>query len=155
MDVRRATTETEREDAFAVRRRVFVDEQDVPADLEWDDHDDAPGTVHFVAYDDGDPVGAARLRPKEKRDAGGRDEAGIGKVERVATLRERRGEGIGAAVMDVLEETARAEGYGTLVLHAQTHAEAFYHRLGYETTSGVFEEADIPHVEMEKRLDDS
>lgn len=145
MRVQRATTEEDREAAFLVRHEVFVTEQGVPEDLEWDEHDDESETIHFVAYDDGKPVGAARLRPK--------DESGrVGKVERVATLKDRREEGIGAAIMDALEDAAREAGYEKLVLHAQTHAEPFYLHLGYETTSDVFDEAGIPHVEMEKRL---
>ncbi|PSP86265.1 GNAT family N-acetyltransferase [Halobacteriales archaeon QS_1_68_17] len=141
--VRRATTGGERADALAVRRRVFVEEQGVPADLERDDHDDDPGTVHFVAYRDGEPIGAARLRPVGPA---------TGKVERVAVLSRVRGEGLGRALMDAVESTAAAEGLATLTLHAQRHVEAFYRRLGYETVSGEFAEAGIPHVEMEKPL---
>jgi len=137
-----ATSEAARADAFSVRRAVFVDEQGVPEDLEWDDHDEGEETHHFVAYDGETPVGAARLRPKDES---------TGKVERVATLEERRGEGIGRALMNELEDAARDE-YDSLVLHAQTHAEPFYLHLGYETTSDVFDEAGIPHVEMAKRL---
>ncbi|GAA0657673.1 GNAT family N-acetyltransferase [Salarchaeum japonicum] len=143
MRVVEATSEAARADAFSVRREVFVEEQGVPEDLEWDDHDEAANTQHFVAYDDTEtPVGAARLRPKDDD---------TGKVERVATLKERREEGIGRALMDELEDAAREE-YDRLVLHAQTHAESFYLHLGYETTSDVFDEAGIPHVEMAKRL---
>ncbi|MEE6209172.1 GNAT family N-acetyltransferase [Salarchaeum sp. III] len=145
MRVVEATSEAARADAFSVRREVFVEEQGVPEDLEWDEHDEAEKTRHFVAYDDTEtPVGAARLRPKDA-------DAETGKVERVATLKERREEGIGRALMDELEDAARGE-YDRLVLHAQTHAESFYLHLGYETTSDVFDEAGIPHVEMEKRL---
>ncbi|QDX41215.1 GNAT family N-acetyltransferase [Salarchaeum sp. JOR-1] len=142
MRVTEATTDAERADAFSVRRDVFVEEQGVPEDVEWDDYDEAERTRHFVAYDGETPVGAARLRPAD-------DDAG--KVERVATLKERREEGIGGALMEALEDAARGE-YDRLVLHAQTHAESFYLHLGYETTSDVFDEAGIPHVEMEKRL---
>jgi len=142
MEVVRATTEREREDAFAVRREVFVEEQGVPEELEWDEYDEKSRTIHFVAYDDGDPVGAARVRPKSE---------GVGKVERVATLEERRGEGIGRALMAAVEDAARTE-YEKLVLHAQRHAESFYADLDYERVGEEFEEAGIPHVEMEKHL---
>lgn len=146
MGVVRATTPEEREDAFDVRNEVFVEEQGVPEDLEWDEWDDRPDTVHFVAYDeDGEAVGAARLRPKE-------DEPGVAKVERVAVHEARRGENWGRRLMAAVEDTARDEGYTKVFLHAQAPVEAFYHRLGYETVSDVFEEAGIPHVEMEKRL---
>ncbi|SFB69307.1 Predicted N-acyltransferase, GNAT family [Halobiforma haloterrestris] len=127
------------EDAFAVRHTVFVEEQDVDEELEYDEHDD--GAVHFVAYDDGDPVGVARLRELED---------GGGKVERVAVLEPRRGEGIGRLLMDAVEQRAEALGLSPLVLHSQTHAAEFYDRLGYERHGEEFEEAGIPHVEMRK-----
>ena len=153
-EVRRAETAAEREDALAVRFEVFVEEQDVPEDLEVDGKDDQ--AIHFVGYaasessdgpaggDDSRPVAAARLR------AVGDD---TGKVERVAVLAERRGEGWGRAIMAELEATAAERGLSTLTMHAQTPVEGFYRSLGYETTGDVFEEAGIPHVEMEKSLD--
>ncbi|ELZ23625.1 GNAT family acetyltransferase [Halosimplex carlsbadense 2-9-1] len=141
VDVRVADDEADREAALSVRREVFIDEQGVPEDIEMDGRDDE--AVHFVATDDGDPVGAARLREVE---------AGVGKVERVAVVADRRGEGLGRALMQRLEATAADSGIDRLVMHAQTHVEEFYERLGYETTSDVFEEAGIDHVEMEKGI---
>jgi predicted GNAT family N-acyltransferase len=141
--VRRTTTDAEREDAFDVRHDVFVVEQGVAEDIEYDGKDDA--ATHFVAYDDGDAIGAARLREPEP---------GIGKVERVAVRESHRGEDWGRRLMAAVETESRDRGIETLVLHSQTHVEGFYERLGYRTTSDVFEEADIPHVEMEKELDE-
>lgn len=129
------------EPAFAVRRAVFVDEQGVPEDREMDGRDDE--AVHLLARVDGDPVGTARLRTV--------DDA-TGKVERVAVLPEHRGEGWGRRLMSAVEDLARDRGLAELRLHAQTDVEGFYRELGYETTSDVFEEAGIPHVEMEKSL---
>jgi predicted GNAT family N-acyltransferase len=128
-------------DALAVRYDVFVAEQGVPADLEVDDHE--AEATHFVAYDDGRPVGAARLR---------RLDDGRGKVERVAVREEVRGEGWGRRLMARVEATAAERGIEVLVLHSQRPVEGFYERLGYRTTSDEFEEAGIPHVAMEKRL---
>ena len=136
-----ATTDTEREDAFDVRHDVFVEEQGVAEDIEYDGKDDV--ATHFVAYDDGAAIGAARLREPE---------SGVGKVERVAVREPHRGEGWGRRLMDAIEAEARDRGLETLVLHSQTRVEGFYERLDYRTTSDVFEEADIPHVEMEKDL---
>ncbi|WP_435177970.1 GNAT family N-acetyltransferase [Halorussus sp. AFM4] len=153
-EVRRAETDVEREDAFAVRFEVFVEEQGVPEDLEVDGKDDE--AVHFVGYaadessdgsgSDADPRPVAAARLREVGDA-------TGKVERVAVLEERRGDGWGRAIMEELEATAADRGLSTLTMHAQTPVEGFYRSLGYETTSDVFEEAGIPHVEMEKSLD--
>ncbi|SFG33553.1 Predicted N-acyltransferase, GNAT family [Halopelagius inordinatus] len=143
-DVRVVTTDAEREDAFAVRRAVFVDEQGVDEELEWDEHDepDADAT-HFVAYDDGEVVGAARLREAAP---------GVGKVERVVVAEARRGEDWGKRVMESVEQTAREEGFDRITLHAQTRVEGFYESLGYESVGEEFVEADIPHVEMRKSL---
>lgn len=151
----------EREDAFAVRRVVFVDEQDVDERLEWDDWDDDPATTHVVAYDrdptrdaalavaDGvRPVGAARLRPKD------REAATVGKVERVAVLDSYRGTGVGRALMDVLETEGRERGFESFLLHSQTQAAGFYERLGYERFGDEFDEAGIPHVKMRKDATD-
>lgn len=139
--VRIADTETERADALTVRYAVFVDGQGVPEDRERDGRDD--DATHFVAFDDGRAIGAARLREVEP---------GTGKVERVAVREDRRGEGWGERIMATVEDAARERGLSTLVLHAQTHVEAFYANLGYETTSDEFEDAGIPHVEMRKSL---
>jgi predicted GNAT family N-acyltransferase len=142
-DVRVVTTDAERQDAFAVRRAVFVDEQGVDEELEWDEYDepDADAT-HFVAYDDGDVVGAARLRGAEP---------GVGKVERVVVAADRRGEDWGKRLMTAVEEAARERGFDRLKLHAQTRVRSFYEKLGYEAVGEEFVEADIPHVEMRKR----
>jgi predicted GNAT family N-acyltransferase len=145
--VRRVRAEDGRADALAVRREVFIEEQGVPEDLEVDGRDDE--AVHFVACDDGDPVGAARLRGKSGDSV---SNASTGKVERVAVVADRRGEGLGRQIMAELETTAAEEGIETLVLHAQLHVEGFYRELDYETTSDVFEEAGIDHVEMRKEL---
>lgn len=127
--------------ALAVRRRVFVEEQDVPLDRELDGRE--AESVHFVAYADGDPVGAARLRPYD---------GSTGKVERVAVLEPERGAGVGRALMDAVEAAARDAGYAELVLHAQVPVVGFYERLSYEVTGEEFEDAGIPHREMRKRL---
>ncbi|QCS43800.1 GNAT family N-acetyltransferase [Natrinema versiforme] len=142
IDVRIVDTERGREDAFAVRQAVFVDEQGVDEDVEYDKHDET--AVHFVAYDGDEPVGAARLREYED---------GVGKVERVAVLESRREAGVGRALMASLEERADARSFTELKLHSQTRAADFYRRLGYERHGEEFEEAGIPHVEMRKALD--
>ncbi|MCK9906718.1 GNAT family N-acetyltransferase, partial [Frankia sp. Cpl3] len=102
--------------------RVFIEEQQVPEEIEIDLNDEAPKTIHFVAYADEKPVGASRLRTYAP---------GIGKVERVAVLGSERGTGLGRKIMEVMEETARQHGYTKLKLNAQTHAQVFYEKLGY------------------------
>ena len=134
-------------DAHAVRREVFIEEQNVSEAEEMDGRDEAAS--HVVAYavedatTDETPVGTARLRvPKP----------GVGKAERVAVCKPYRGDGVGLQLMTAIEDVAREQGCDRMKLHAQTAVEAFYRKLGYETTSDVFMEADIPHVKMEKQL---
>ncbi|WP_254522427.1 GNAT family N-acetyltransferase [Natrinema caseinilyticum] len=140
-EVRVAESERDREAAFAVRHEVFVDEQGVDEELEYDEHDET--AVHVVAYDDG-PIGAARLREYED---------GVGKIERVAVRESRREMGVGRALMAALERRADAMGFETVVLHSQTRVAEFYRELDYERCGEEFVEADIPHVEMRKSLE--
>lgn len=144
-DIRLVQTPQELEDALQVRRIVFIDEQQVPEELEMDEHDTWPGaTFHFVGYLNGTPVAAARLRPYEP---------GVGKVERVAVHSSARGTGLGKQIMLVLELHAREQGFQKLKLNAQCHAQAFYEKLGYIPYGEVFDEAGIDHIAMQKTLE--
>lgn len=127
------------DDALAIRKRVFVEEQDVPMDREVDGLDDV--ATHFLLTDP-EPVATARVRPHD----------GALKVERVAVLADHRGEGYGRAVMDAVEAYAHREGYDEVVLHAQVPVVAFYERLGYTVEGEEFEDAGIPHRTMRKTL---
>lgn len=127
------------DDALAIRKRVFVEEQDVPIDREVDGHDDE--ATHFL-LSASEPVATARVRPHE----------GDLKVERVAVLGEHRGEGYGEAVMDAVETYALDAGYEEVVLHAQVPVVGFYERLDYVTEGKEFEDAGIPHRAMRKSL---
>ena len=122
----------------AVRRSVFIDEQGVPEEMEWDAHDAA--SLHFLALaEDGSVVGCARLLPD-------------GHVGRMAVLPAWRGQGIGRALLAAAMAAARTRGLATLRLSAQTHAAAFYARAGFVAEGPEYEEAGIPHVAMHKRL---
>ncbi|MCH1626267.1 GNAT family N-acetyltransferase [Ferdinandcohnia quinoae] len=141
MNTRIVTIEKERQDAFHVRKIVFVDEQNVPLEEEIDQFED--DATHFVLYDEEKPVGAGRFRVIDD----------IGKVERICVLSTHRSKGAGKIIMNKIEEFAKEKGISTLKLHAQTHAENFYKKLGYETASpDVFLDAGIPHVTMEKGI---
>ncbi|WP_435096611.1 GNAT family N-acetyltransferase [Halarchaeum sp. P4] len=137
----RADTDAAYEDALTVRYAVFVDEQGVPEELEVDEHEGR--ATHYVAYADDAPVGAARWREYDDETV---------KVERVAVRETHRGEGWGARLMDAVEDDARDAGYERARLHAQTPVVDFYSARGYEQRGEEFEEAGIPHVEMEKPL---
>lgn len=126
------------EQAFAIRRAVFVGEQGVSETLEIDGRDDE--AQHLLALRDGDPVGTLRLRWVE----GGR----VAKIERVAVLPRARGVQVGRILIEAavaLARTARAE---QALLHAQTVVQGFYARLGFVAFGPEFTEDGIPHVAM-------
>jgi predicted GNAT family N-acyltransferase len=141
MYVKIADTKEEREDAYFVRTKVFIDEQNVPAEEEIDEYEDA--ATHFVLYDDAhSPIGAGRFRLVD----------GIGKVERICVLSSARQKGAGVHIMNAIQEFAASQGIHTLKLNAQTHAIPFYEKLGYQTVSDEFLDAGIPHKTMVKEL---
>lgn len=134
-------TPKELEDAFFVRQKVFVDEQDVPVHLEMDEHDQS--AVHFVAYDDEMPIGAGRIREPEP---------GVAKVERVCILPQYRGKHLGNLMMETMESYAKEANLTTVKLNAQSYAVPFYEKLLYQITSPEFMDAGIPHRAMQKKL---
>ncbi|ASB52556.1 GNAT family N-acetyltransferase [Bacillus velezensis] len=132
-------TEKQLNDAFFVRKEVFVKEQHVPEEEEIDQFEDT--SEHIVIYDGGQPVGAGRWRIKD----------GHGKLERICVMKSHRSLGVGAIMMQALEKAAAAKGAGSFILHAQTQAVPFYEKQGYRVTSGEeFLDAGIPHLEMIK-----
>jgi predicted GNAT family N-acyltransferase len=122
----------------AIRRAVFIDEQKVPEDMEWDGQDEQ--ARHFLALDvDGQPVGTVRLLSS-------------GQISRLSVLQPFRSQGVGRALLGFVEMAARAAGMDEIFLHAQTHATSFYESAGFITTGGIFLEANIPHRQMFKEL---
>jgi predicted GNAT family N-acyltransferase len=122
-----------------VRETVFIDEQRVPRELEFDERD--PLCRHVLAFDGEAPVGTGRL----DLDYGG-------KVGRVAVVAACRRSGVGAAVMERLHAIARGAHHPRLWCNAQLTAVPFYERLGYVCSGPTFLEAGIEHVRMEYAL---
>jgi predicted GNAT family N-acyltransferase len=130
--------DAQREDAQAIRQEVFVVEQGVPVELEWDEMDAV--CVHALARDPrGRALGTGRLLPD-------------GHIGRMAVRKAARGAGVGAAILEALIREAAARGDQEVLLHAQTCAEAFYRRFGFVREGEEFMEAGIPHVRMRRRL---
>ncbi len=140
MTVKVVENEKELEDAFSVRRTVFIDEQNVPAEEEIDTLEEE--ATHFVAYHEGSPIAAGRLRVV----------GGYGKVERICVLKEARKTGTGKALMNKIETYALENGIDNFKLNAQTQAIPFYTRLGYDVVSEEFLDAGIPHRTMIKQI---
>jgi predicted GNAT family N-acyltransferase len=129
--------------AQLVRTAVFVQEQGIAPEDEWD-ADDATA-LHAVLFDlDGQPVGNARLLQPS---------AGVAKVGRMAVLRPARGLGYGARLLKALLLEARRRGNKDVRLNAQRSAEGFYAAHGFEVVGEPFDEVGIPHVEMRLALD--
>jgi YbgC/YbaW family acyl-CoA thioester hydrolase len=129
-------------DAQAIRTAVFVDEQKIPADMEWDEADVA--AVHAVALNRfGRPLATGRLLQHVP---------GVAKIGRMAVTQTMRSSGVGRAVLDALMKAARERGDREALLHAQLSAAPFYTRAGFTTRGAVFEEAGIPHIEMVRSL---
>lgn len=120
-----------------IRERVFIQEQGVPVDMEWDEWD--ADAAHFLALTGNQPVGVARLLP-------------VGKIGRLAVLPEWRGQGIGRDLMQLALDTARQRGLAEITIHAQVSVTEFYRKLGFSGHGEVFKEAGIPHREMRLRL---
>lgn len=123
-----------------VRETVFVIEQHVPADMEWDQYD--PDAVHVLAVDDaGRSIGTGRLT---------REHA----IGRMAVLPAWRGHGVGAGLLQALVECARSRGWPRVTLHAQVDAIGFYRRHGFHAHGAPFTEAGIRHRHMTLVLDE-
>ncbi len=120
-----------------IRETVFLREQGVPVDLEWDGLDEA--CVHVLARGGAQPIGTARLLAD-------------GHIGRMSVLPAWRGQGVGSAMLQRLIELARQRGLPRVMLDAQTHAIAFYERHGFIVTSDVFMDAGIPHRHMMREL---
>ena len=116
-----------------IRQQVFVEEQKVAPELEWDEHDLT--ATHFLLTVDERPLGTARLLAS-------------GRIGRVALLPEARGKGLGKILMLAVMSHGRDAGMRQLELSAQTHALGFYEQLGFVVCSDVYEDAGIPHQRM-------
>ncbi len=136
MEVRITDWQHAREDARAIRTEVFIREQNVPEEMEWDDDDLT--AVHFVIYDGATPAGCARLLPD-------------GHFGRMAVRREWRRSGAGSRLLQALITYAFDEaGMEKLQASAQTKALLFYHRNGFTADGEFYPDADMPHVHIHR-----
>ena len=139
-ELRDADWASDRAALMHVRRIVFIDEQKIPEELEWDDDDQV--SLHALGIDsEGHPIATGRLLAD-------------GHIGRIAVLREWRGRKVGAALFEHLIDAASRRGHRALYLNAQTQAAGFYSRYGFVVAGPEFIEAGIPHVAME-RIDDA
>ncbi len=120
----------------SLRYQVFVIEQKVPEDMEWDEFDQI--AWHAIVTADNQTIGTGRLIINYR----------VAKIGRMAVQSSRRNQGIGKSILKSLIQTAKEKGAQECILHAQTHAIAFYAKEDFEPHGPIFDEAGIPHVEM-------
>lgn len=130
------------EHAGAIRTAVFVEEQGIPLEMEWDEADKT--AVHAVAYNGlGQAIGTGRLLQHAP---------GSAKIGRMAVNRVLRGSSLGRELLNALVAQAEKRGDTEVLLHAQRSAEGFYARLGFAPRGEPFDEVEIPHIEMVRAL---
>ncbi len=140
--VRGVSSESDWQAVKALRIAVFVDEQGLPAEVEFDEFD--ASATHAAAFDSrGAVVGTGRLY---------RDADGEARIGRMAVRRDLRRGGVGGAVLEWLEACAADQGVLKLAVHAQAYLERFYARRGYAVEGLPFEEDGLPHLRMIKAL---
>lgn len=140
MNIKAVTFNERHEDAFIVRRAVFVDEQNISEEIEIDDLEEE--AVHFIGYVNGHPVAASRLRFVDD----------MGKLERICVLKEFRKYSYGSQIIQAMEKMIKDNDVKKAVLNAQTTVIPFYEKHGYKVVSDEFFDAGIPHVKMMKNL---
>ncbi len=140
------------EQAIALRREVFVNEQGGPLDEEPDAYDGE--ALQWVFYDSeaaqmaGQPVATCRLVPYQE----GCQMKPVAKLGRLAVRESARGSGWGRVMMATMMASAREAGFDQAILHAQSYATGFYEKLGFVAEGGEFEEGGIPHILMRRVL---
>ena len=135
--IRIADWRKENEQLSSVRRQVFIIEQQVPDELEWDEFDET--ATHIVASIDGKIIGTARLKTD-------------GQIGRMAVLKPYRNQGIGSRLLQLVLTFAQENHYPKVYLHAQVEAIPFYEKHGFAAEGDIFYEANIPHRGMFKNL---
>ena len=142
LDVRVGDWATLGAQAQAIRTAVFIEEQKIPVEMEWDEADAT--CVHAVAFNRlGRPLATGRLLQHAPQ---------VARIGRMASAQMVRGSGVGRAVLDALMQAARTRGDREVLLHAQTSASNFYARAGFTPRGPVFDEAGIAHIEMTRAL---
>jgi len=135
LDIQMAKTKKELDQAIAIRKKVFIEEQNVPIDIEIDGLDDE--AEHVIAYVGEEPIGCARIRFNT-----------YAKLERIAVMKDHRGKGFGRKITEFLIDYCKQKNVDEIRLHAQMYTADFYKKLGFLERGKTFFEADIEHIEM-------
>jgi predicted GNAT family N-acyltransferase len=125
------------QEAYFVRKQVFIEEQGVPVNMELDEFDST--AKHALAYVNSDCVGTARLIAFPGK---------VGRIGRMAVLQTYRRQGIGGNLLNALLESCKSQGMAQLELHAQLSAMSFYEQFGFIARGEMYYEAGIAHRDM-------
>ena len=125
-------------DLRIIRTKVFIEEQQVAPDFEWDEIDTT--AVHLLAMSENLPIACLRIIKYQK-------------IGRMAVLKDYRAMGLGMALLLEAIKICKKQGTKNIYLTAQTHAIGFYKRVGFKEVSAVYQDANIPHVDMQLILD--
>lgn len=128
---------TDKDKLAQIRRLVFIEEQNVPEELEWDEFDDI--SIHFLVTQDDQLIACARLKPD-------------GQIGRMAVLAAHRNQGTGSSLLQFVLQQADKTKLDKVYLHAQETAISFYEKHGFTAVGDIFYEANIPHREMLKKI---
>ena len=129
----------------SIRNTVFVDEQHIPIELEWDGGD--KDCIHVLAFDEQDnAIGTGRLQIHPDNTSG--DSNSVGHIGRIAVLKDWRGCGVGGALLTRLADIAKVQQMVSVYLNAQEHLQDYYEKQQFVREGKVFKEAGISHVRM-------
>jgi predicted GNAT family N-acyltransferase len=117
-----------------IRTKVFIEEQQVAPEFEWDEIDAT--AVHLLAMLENLPIACLRIIKYQK-------------IGRMAVLKEYRAMGLGMALLLEAIKICKKQGTKSIYLTAQTHAIGFYKQAGFKEISAVYQDANIPHVDMQ------
>lgn len=140
MKIRHISGTDDLNDAFNIRKAVFVQEQGVPLEHEIDEYENS--SEHVVVYYYNKPVATGRVRIIND----------TAKIERICVMPEFRKLGLGNVIVRELETIAKEKGLSKAELNSQVHAKGFYKKLGYVQASDKFIEEGIPHILMKKEI---
>jgi len=135
--VRLADWQSDKKTLRKIRQKVFIDEQQVPPEEEWDEYEET--AQHFLVFYNDKAVGTGRI-------------TGDGKIGRMAVLKKARGLGAGLELLQFICKFARAEGQKSVYLNAQCQAIPFYEKAGFSAEGETFSEAGISHMRMVRNL---
>jgi len=136
IEIRLADWENDRATLSTIRRRVFIEEQSIPEDMEWDEFDAT--SCHFLAFENQQAIACARLKAD-------------GQIGRMAVLPDFQNRGTGKKLLQFVLQTASEQDFDEVYLHAQVSAISFYEKHGFISQGEIFYEADISHRKMLKK----